>query len=62
MTKRIVYAFDGHITKIDPRFCDHHNTYLVTEHGDSWLVCPDCKSIIDDDGNVVTTAEDEIPF
>jgi hypothetical protein len=61
-TKRIVLAFDGKQTKIDPQFCDHQQAFTVTEHGETWLECPSCGATIDDQGDIVRVAPDEIPY
>jgi hypothetical protein len=62
MTKRIVYAFDGVRTRIDPDFCDHKHAIHIIEMGDEWWVCPDCGATLDEDFNVVVVADEEIPF
>jgi hypothetical protein len=61
--KRMVMAFNGKRTIIDPQFCDHRNAIVTYDDVDGRLRhCPDCDSTIDDQGNVIKAWDGEIPF
>jgi hypothetical protein len=50
--KRVVLAFDGKTTKIDPSFCDHKNAiHYIEPDGDYW-VCSDCGAWLDEHGDI----------
>lgn len=54
--KRIVLAFDGTITRIDPQFCDHKHAIMTYNEADGTLYhCPDCDSLLDEDYAIIPT-------
>ena len=57
--KKVVLAFNGHETQIDPQFCDHHNAiHFVEIDGERWE-CPDCGATLDEHFEVVRVGEVE---
>ena len=61
--KRSVLAFDGDKLKVDPDFCDHKNAATMYREVDGVLLhCPDCRSLVDENGEIVIFGSEEIPF
>ena len=57
--KKVVLAFNGHETQIDPQFCDHHNAiHHIEIDGERWE-CPDCGATLDEQFEVVRVGEVE---
>ena len=57
--KKVVLAFNGKQTQIDPQFCEHERAiHHIEIDGERWE-CPDCGATLDEQFEVVRVGEVE---